>query len=145
DVMVTEVEKRSFDTLKVLENPYLNTVNRHLGFTGNLEEIWIQGNTSQRFRLITLIGAVERALLPKNTSSADWWPDGKRVVYYTFDRGTGDPMFVADYDGHDVSNEKKIFEDPGKHNHFPTWSPDGRWIYFVNGSDPDSNMDLWRI
>jgi Tol biopolymer transport system component len=32
----------------------------------------------------------------------------------------------------------------GLHAHFPTWSPDDRFIYFVQGSVPDA-MDLWRI
>ena len=35
---------------------------------------------------------------------------------------------------------------PGRHNHFPTLSPDGRWIYFVNGVlDATAEWDLWRV
>jgi Tol biopolymer transport system component len=30
------------------------------------------------------------------------------------------------------------------HAHYPTWSPDGRFIYFVRGAPPDE-MDLWRV
>jgi WD40 repeat protein len=30
------------------------------------------------------------------------------------------------------------------HSHFQTWSPDGRFIYFVHGVLPDE-LDLWRI
>jgi Tol biopolymer transport system component len=25
------------------------------------------------------------------------------------------------------------------------WSPDGRWIYFTYGSDPQGNMEIWRM
>jgi Tol biopolymer transport system component len=32
----------------------------------------------------------------------------------------------------------------GLHGHFPSWSPDGDFIYFVQGSLPDA-MDIWRI
>ena len=40
----------------------------------------------------------------------------------------------------------RIFGDrPGLHNHYPTWSPDGRWIYFVHGTPATKEMDLWRI
>jgi Tol biopolymer transport system component len=35
-------------------------------------------------------------------------------------------------------------DEPGIHNHFPTWSPDGRWIYFVHGTPATQEMDLWR-
>jgi Tol biopolymer transport system component len=31
------------------------------------------------------------------------------------------------------------------HNHFPTWSRDGRWIYFVRGIQASNEMDVWRI
>jgi Tol biopolymer transport system component len=34
---------------------------------------------------------------------------------------------------------------PDGHNHFPTWSPDGRWIYFVSGFASTAEFDLWRI
>ena len=32
----------------------------------------------------------------------------------------------------------------GVHCHFPLWSPDGAFIYFVQGFPPDE-MDIWRI
>src|SRR4029079_19130785 len=33
---------------------------------------------------------------------------------------------------------------PGLHAHFPLWSADGRFVYFVQGSLPEA-MDVWRI
>ena len=40
---------------------------------------------------------------------------------------------------------KQIFSAPaGLHAHFPMWSPDETFIYFVQGSVPD-RMDIWRI
>ena len=33
---------------------------------------------------------------------------------------------------------------PGLHSHFPVWSPDGAFIYFVQGTVPD-RMDIWRL
>ena len=70
-----------------------------------------------------------------------WSPDGSRIVYHTF--GNGDPIFVADSMG---ANPHRIAGDrPGIHNHFPTWSPDGRWIYFVHGTPATGEMDLWRV
>ncbi|HJZ74450.1 MAG TPA: hypothetical protein VKE51_22090, partial [Vicinamibacterales bacterium] len=37
-----------------------------------------------------------------------------------------------------------LVSNPGVHNHFPVWSPDGAFIYFVRGFPPDQ-MDVWRI
>jgi Tol biopolymer transport system component len=52
-------------------------------------------------------------------------------------------MFVADRTG---ANARQIFrQTPGRHNHFPIWSPDGRWIYFASGTPAIKEMDLWRI
>ena len=34
---------------------------------------------------------------------------------------------------------------PGGHNHFPVWSVDGQWIYFVSGFWAAREMDIWRI
>jgi Tol biopolymer transport system component len=56
----------------------------------------------------------------------------------------GDPIFVADRDG---GNPKQIFvnSDQGGHCHYPVWSPDEKWIYFVRGNPTTSEFDLWRV
>src|SRR5271170_5158576 len=88
-----------------------------------------------------LTGGSPRSFLGEKTANLAWSRDGERIVYHTF--GNGDPMFVADRSG---ANARRIFGDqPGIHNHFPTWSPDGRWIYFVHGTPATKEMDLWRI
>jgi Tol biopolymer transport system component len=33
----------------------------------------------------------------------------------------------------------------GVHSHNPVWSPDGQWLYFVYGTDPFGEMDVWRV
>ena len=75
--------------------------------------------------------------------SVSWSPDGSRIA---FPRGgpDGDTLFVAD---RNASNEKVVFDhrQPGIHAHFPTWSRDGRWIYFVLGNASVYEMDLWRV
>ena len=115
---------------------------RSVGFSGNGSEIWLGGgDVGMRLRLMPLTGGTLRNFLGEETVNLAWSPDGERVVYHTF--GNGDPMFVADRDG---ANARRIFGDqPGIHNHYPTWSPDGRWIYFVHGTPATKEMDLWRI
>ena len=69
-----------------------------------------------------------------------WSSDGTRLVFHT--TGPGDPLFVRAA-GDDAPHQ--IYIAPaGVHCHFPTWSPDGAFIYFARGVPP-ANWDVWRI
>ena len=115
---------------------------RNVGFSGDGSEIWIGGgDVGMRLRMLPLTGGTPRNFLGEEAANLAWSPDGERIVYDN--AGNGDPMFVADRTG---ANSRKIFGDlPVFHNHFPTWSPDGRSIYFVHGTPATREMDLWRI
>lgn len=115
---------------------------RSVGFSGDGSEIWLGGgDMSMRLRMLPLTGGTPRNFLGEEVANLAWSPDGERIVYHKF--GKGDPMFVADRSG---TNPRQLLIDrPGFHNHFPTWSPDGRWIYFVRGTPATKEMDLWRI
>jgi Tol biopolymer transport system component len=68
-----------------------------------------------------------------------WSRDGRLVYHKT---APGDPLFVRD---RGASAERSIYVAPtGLHCHFPLWSPDGAFIYFMRGLPPD-DWDLWRI
>jgi Tol biopolymer transport system component len=88
------------------------------------------------------MGGAPRAFLSDVVVNVAWSPDGSRLAYHT--REAGDPLFVADRDG---SNARQIFVNPiaGGHIHYPAWSRDGRWIYFVGGNPATREMDIWRI
>ena len=116
---------------------------RTVGFSGDGSEIVIGGGNlvSLRMQLMPLLGGTPRVFLGETVVNAAWSPDGARLVYHT--RDDGDPMFVADRTG---ANARQIFVDrPGVHNHFPVWSTDDQWIYFVHGFFATSEMDVWRI
>ncbi len=142
DVWLTQVDSgRSVNLTQGKAGPLPGPL-RSVGFSGDSSEIWIGGgDVGMRLRLMPLTGGPPRNFLGEETANLAWSPDGERIVYHTF--RNGDPMFVADRSG---ANARQIFGDqPGLHNHYPTWSPDGRWIYFVHGTPATREMDLWRI
>jgi serine/threonine protein kinase len=89
--------------------------------------------------LVSTIGGTPRPFLP-NAIQVVWSPDRSRILYHTPD--PGDPIFIADRNG---GNPRQICVDkPGIHQHYVSWSPDGRFVYFVRGIPPDE-MDIWRV
>jgi Tol biopolymer transport system component len=142
DVWLTQVGSgRSLNLTQGKAGPLPGPL-RSVGFSGDGSEVWIGGgDVGMRPRLMPLTGGAPRNFLSEEVVNLAWSPDGERIVYHTF--GSGDPMFVADRSG---ANPRQIFiSPPGLHNHFPAWSPDGRWIYFVHGTPATKEMDLWRI
>jgi serine/threonine protein kinase len=116
---------------------------RQGGFAADGSEIWLGGAAlaGSRMRLLPLMGGPSRPFLGESVVNVDWSPDGARIAYHTND--TGDPLFVADRDG---ANARQIFVGPsGTHNHFPTWSSNGEWLYFVSRPLTVTEADLWRI
>lgn len=114
---------------------------RNLGFSGEGSEIWLFGPPDYRLRLVPLMGGASRVFLGEGVMEVAWSEDGASLVYHTSE--DGDPMFVADRTG---ASPRRIFiRSAGWHHHFPTWSLDGRWIYFVSYFGAANEMDLWRI
>lgn len=69
------------------------------------------------------------------------WSESGRLVYHTPE--PGDPTFVTDLN--QTPPGRQIFAgSPGRHAHFPVWSLDEAFIYFVGGVVPNGT-DLWRI
>ena len=126
---------------QLMNNP--NT--RMTGFSGDGAQVWFTQQVSARPLKWTAwispaLGGTPRTFLEGGLEPI-WSPDGKNVVYHTND--LGDPIFVADRNG---SNPRQIFvSPPGTHGHYLTWSPDGRFIYFVKGTLPTDELDIWRI
>ena len=120
---------------------------RTAGFTEDDSHIWARvdaGNPAHpnavAVWLVPTIGGNPRPFLGAAAEVA-WSPDGTRTVYHPAQ--PGDPFFVADRNG---ANPRQICgEKPGLHEHFPTWSPDGRWVYFVHGIPATFEMDISRV
>ncbi|MBZ5665508.1 MAG: DNA-binding protein [Acidobacteriia bacterium] len=148
DVWVTQVGSGQFHNLTRgifagLANPSLRT----LGFSpdGSFVTFWSRkqdGSNPENISIwaVPTLGGQPRPYL-EGVAEFDWSHDGSRLAYHT--PGPGDPLFVSE--GNQQAKTPPIFTAPaGIHAHFPLWSPDNAFIYFVQGSLPDK-MDIWRI
>jgi Tol biopolymer transport system component len=90
----------------------------------------------------TMGGPLQPAFKGRGISELDWSPDsgGTRLVYHP--PTDGDPLFVTEPNA-DTGRQIHVSR-AGLHNHFPIWSHDGSFIYFVHGRPLDQN-DIWRI
>ncbi len=148
DVWVTQVGSGQFHNLtrgsaRELVNPSVRT----LGFSpdGSLVTFWVRKQGASRDADISIWGVPTLGGQPspylEGVAEYEWSHDGTRLAYHT--PGPGDPLFVSE--GNRRAEGRSIYTAPaGLHSHFPSWSPDGTFIYFVQGSLPDK-LDIWRI
>ena len=148
DVWVTQVGSGEFHNLTHGSAPELvNPSVRTLGFSpdGSLVTFWVRkpgsaGSGDISIWAVPTLGGETRPYL-EGVAEFDWSHDGSRLAYHT--PGPGDPLYVTD--GGVVPGSRPIFTAPaGLHSHFPLWSPDNAFLYFVQGELPN-NLDIWRI
>jgi Tol biopolymer transport system component len=148
DVWVTQVGSGTFHNLTHGSAPELvNPSIRTLGFSpdGSLVTFWVRRQQSSSDANISILAVPTLGGQPRpyldGVAEFDWSHDGSRLAYHT--PGPGDPLFVSD--GSLRLDAQPIFTAPaGLHSHFPLWSLDSAFIYFVQGSLPDK-LDIWRI
>jgi hypothetical protein len=116
---------------------------RKLGFSGDGSAIWFNPADGKPLVLMDLIGGTPRAFLGEGANLPAWSPDATRLVY-VYKSNRDDPMLIADRTG---ANARQILAPGALKNNNPVWSPDGQWIYFVRGSEPqdEMNMNIWRL
>ncbi len=149
DVWVTQVGSGEYHNLTHGSFPGLvNPSIRTLAFTpdASLVTFWLRrpegsGGENIGTWAVPTLGGLPRPYLD-GVAEFDWSRDGTQLAFHT--SAAGDPLYVAK-DGQ-LSGAKLIFSTAasGLHSHFPLWSPDGAFLYFVHGSIPDK-LDLWRI
>jgi Tol biopolymer transport system component len=148
DVWVTQVGSGEFHNLTHGSMPELvNPSVRTLGFSpdSSLVTFWVRkpglsGTPDIGTWAVPTLGGQPRPYL-EDVAEFDWSRDGSRLAYHT--TAPGDPLFVSD-SGQPSKGGRIFTAAAGLHSHFPLWSPDSAFIYFVQGSLPD-NLDIWRI
>ncbi len=146
DAWVTQVGSGVFNNLTKGRFPHLLQESvRCVGFSHDASQVWLRpqpfGATSaQAIWLVPTLGGTPRPFVD-GAAGLSWSPDGSRIAY--FEGRDGDPIFVADRNG---SNPARILPgQTGDHRHFPTWSMDGGFIYFIRGIPNSRETDIWRI
>ncbi|HWR16407.1 MAG TPA: hypothetical protein VN577_16410 [Terriglobales bacterium] len=146
DVWVTQLGSGQFHNLTRGRVPELvNPSIRTLGFSpdSSLVTFWSRKSDSSSdisIWAVPTLGGEPRPYL-EGAAEFDWSGDGSLLVYHT--PGPGDPTFVSEGARHTA--DKPIFTAPqGLHSHFPFFSPDNKFVYFVHGALPDK-LDIWRI
>ncbi len=125
-----------------LANPSIRT----LGFSADssLVSIWTRRGDGTQPQDVSIYAApiAGGPLRPylEDAAEFDWSRDGRWLVYHT--TAPGDPLLVRE---RGASSARQIYvAAAGVHCHFPLWSTDGRFIYFVRGVPPN-DWDIWRI
>ena len=149
DVWVSQIGSGQFHNLTRgsmvgLANPSIRT----LGFSpdGALVTFWVRkqdGSSAGDISIwaVPTLGGQPRLYI-EGAAEYDWSHDGSRLAYHT--PGPGDPLFVSDGSRLAAAGQPIFTAPSGLHSHFPLWSPDSAYIYFVQGSLPDK-LDIWRI
>src|SRR5262245_36743098 len=148
DVWVTQIGTGRFYNLTRGRIPELvNASVRTLGFSpdGALVTFWARrtgpsGASTIGVWAIPALGGEPQPYL-EGIAEFDWSGDGSKLVYHT--PGPGDPTFVRAA-GERPQDAKIFTASPGLHAHFPLWSLDQAFIYFVQG-EVSGAMDIWRI
>lgn len=148
DVWVTRVGTGHFynvtnGRVRELLNPDVRT----LGFSPDGAQVtfWargVQGAASDDIGVwaVPTMGGSPRPYL-ENVAEYDWDRRAQKLVAHS--PGPGDPTFTQGAGG--ATPRVPVFTAAdGRHAHFPTWSPDGAWLYVVLGTVPD-DLDIFRM
>ena len=92
------------------------------------EAVWVSDADGLNASPLTRIGG----------SYPVWSPDGKTIAFFSSAGGSQTDIYLVDAEG---GATRPFTQDPAADVH-PTFSPDGRWIYF--GSERSGDSQIWK-
>jgi len=103
-----------------------------VSFRSGASEIWVAGRDGSGLQQVTTLGAV-------GVLVGGWSPDGSQIAFEAAIGGNTDVYVV----GRDGGHLRRLTVEPSIDG-VPTWSGDGRWIYFASVvSGHKSNSSNW--
>jgi eukaryotic-like serine/threonine-protein kinase len=116
--------------------PRLSPDGRRLAFSsaragGDTMDIWVAGADGSKPQQLTREPG-------KHRGAPSWSPDSRLIAFDSFEDGRHFQIWIIDADGGDPRRLTTNIADAV----VPTWSRDGRWIYF--SGDQGSGRDIWR-
>jgi Tol biopolymer transport system component len=116
--------------------PHLSPDGRRITFEssrgGEDEEIWVAAADGSNPLQLTHGPGIWQG-------TPRWSPDGQRIAFDSQAEDGKWDIWTIDGDG---GSPRRLTVDPGNRN-MPSWSRDGRWIYFE--SDRAGDQEIWRI
>ena len=95
-------------------------------------EVWVAERDGSGLQQVTTLGAAGVLL-------GGWSPDGKTIAFEAAIAGNTDVYLV----GADGGHLRRLTDEPSIDG-IPSWSGDGRWIYFAS-TRAGAAVDTWRI
>jgi Tol biopolymer transport system component len=111
---------------------------------GGFEQPMDRGSSALGLWVVDLRARQKREVTDVVAMQPAWSPHGQRIAYWAL-RGTSGQrdLWTVAADGSDGKNGGVGVTDDAPLDWSPTWSPDGRYLYF--SSTRGGTMNLWRI
>jgi eukaryotic-like serine/threonine-protein kinase len=104
------------------------------------------GGSSDGLTIVNVGSGQTRALaIPQRALQPAWSPNGARIAFFGVlpKRGGQRDIRTVAADGSDLAQDGVAVTDDPALDWSPTWSPDGRYLYF--SSTRGGTMNLWRV
>lgn len=99
--------------------------------SGN-REIWVSDSDGSSAMQLSSLGI-------RSTGTPRWSPDGKLIAFDSWAAGEANIYLVDPHGGVPHKLDVNV-----RGNNQPSWSHEGKWIYFVNGYD-SGNPTIWKV
>ena len=101
-------------------------------------------NLAEGLSVVGVKSGQKRELAPQvRALQPSWSPGGARIAYWGLRAGGQRDLWTIAADGSDAADGGLPVTDDAALDWSPTWSPDGRYLYF--SSSRGGTMNLWRV